>query len=1137
MADSETDAAELELSSEDDHAHSHATNRASLATLSPLLTSKEDEADDVDDEPTSSTAEALQAAVDDEGDEADEAAKAKAPRASLDDGVSYASYLWDNPRVVVEQAEDSRLQLKKMVTHLPPLPLPPLPLCCLCPCGSRLMCRCVVRCVAVQVTFFKDKAELDRYYAKTLKKLVDKATVDEKPHLPPPVRSQPTSTSTSTSSPSAAAASAASSSSSSSFDLVLSSFRHLSLTLSANFDLLAAKEEEQLLRPLTSLQSSHSASTRRIADDLSRLQRQLTSLTDTLSSSKAASKKACQDLQLWLLEHRERQLQRQQSLSDAAAPDVDLHSVFDDLVQSFRWDADGMKKRTLGVDARYIAAVKALRSYRPQHDALVRQLMAEAQSAEEERRKGQLAAVQTYCEVQAAMFDKYCRSVRAVGAMQGQVNLRREMRGWVREHRGEGRVEPLPEYVMHKGHPRYEETEEEEEQHDHEGITEDEDDDAASDDDGDEEDGEGEEEEDDDEEEEEESSQARKRRQRRRRQRGADELDEREDEKSEERIVAEKVLRVFVNKTVGNRRAPPLGPPLDPDLPDLQSPPLTAPLPRSAFLPVSASDLSDGAPVDADEEAAARAIFSTRDGRNAFAAIFSSLSPTFHGQRLPLSLFSAFDDPPSTPPRTLALPPASFAALTSLTCLFLDASAQSSHVEPAVFVANVARQLVTSHPPPPPTSLPPLPLPPPTTPSAAAADDVMRREEVEGGEGAEGVSLLRHLSSHPLLADLRFFSTAVFSSLHHHLAHRQLHLHRWHSDAEQEAVVARRKELTFRLIGQYSRLMQECGVKRRERRRFVEKQLRLFDLTGAEWKEEAERLRELNERPVDGDEEGEGEEEEDEGSPLNIDGLREAGSDSEEEKKAALLRKKEEERALMAANKAEERRRKRRVRSTDEPDTPQREEAAAAAAAARRRKAEEEKEAERRRSAAAAAAAAAEEAKKKAKATPSFFASSLSSMFRRTPSPTPAVPPPTAAVHAPKAEGGKMTIPIPVASAVPPLAPTASPVLTKAKEAKAMTPVAAVTPAGEVKKRPVKRVVRKKRASGSVPPPMVGGAGGKSEEEEKQSRLQPVEEKSVAAGATTGSSSGSATTTTKATSTASISSSSAPANDDPDDMP
>ena len=90
----------------------------------------------------------------------------------------------------------------------------------------------------------------------------------------------------------------------------------------------------------------------------------------------------------------------------------------------------------------------------------------------------------------------------------------------------------------------------------------------------------------------------------RRRKGGADELDESEDEKTEERIVAEKVLRVFINKTIGLQEAT-----ADPDAPtstnttppvDLISPTsatLTTPLPASALLPVDPSALGDDSPL------------------------------------------------------------------------------------------------------------------------------------------------------------------------------------------------------------------------------------------------------------------------------------------------------------------------------------------------------------------------------------------------------------------------------------------------------------------------------------------------------------------------------------------------------------
>ena len=291
----------------------------------------------------------------------------------------------------------------------------------------------------------------------------------------------------------------------------------------------------------------------------------------------------------------------------------------------------------------------------------------------------------------------------------------------------------------------------------------------------------------------------------RRRKGGADELDESEDEKTEERIVAEKVLRVFVSKTIGllDRASAAASSSSDPaaasaattatppvDLSSPTSATLTTPLPASALLLVDPSALGDGSAIDADEQQAAKAIVSTRDGRNAFATIFSSLSPTFHASRLPRSLFFSFSPDPlahalpgsaaaaqSPPPASssLTLSRASFSALCALTTLFLDAAHAAHHIEPAVFVANVAHQVVrqpAAHSASTFASTAPVPasVQPKATPAVSPSDDVMRKEEMEQDSGARPMTLLAALSLHPLLRDSRFYSSALFASLHHAFA-------------------------------------------------------------------------------------------------------------------------------------------------------------------------------------------------------------------------------------------------------------------------------------------------------------------------------------------------------------------------------
>ena len=748
------------------------------------------------------------------------------------------------------------------------------------------------------------------------------------------------------------------------------------------------------------------------------------------------------------------------------------------------------------------------------------------------------------------MFDKYVRNVRAVSAMSQQVNVRREVRAWIKQQRTAAPAptvadRALPEYVMHKGHPRYGETKEVEEKHEHEGITDDEEDSEGGDGDDEGEGGHEEEEEDDDDDEredqdeeededEDDGQQAHRRRRgkrHRRRKGGADELDESEDEKTEERIVAEKVLRVFINKTIGLQEAT-----ADPDAPtstnttppvDLISPTsatLTTPLPASALLPVDPSALEDGSPLDADEEQAAKAIVSTRDGRNAFATIFSSLSPNFHASHLPKSLFFSYSsDPPahSLPGPTASSPPpadgrltlsrASFNALSALTTLFFDASHATYHIEPAIFVANVAHQIVrqpASHTA---TTSTSAPLATSTQPSAAPAvspsDDVMRKEEVDYDSSAKPMTLLAALSIHPLLKDARFYSTALFASLHHAFAHSSLYLHRWYSDEEQEDVEHRRKAETVAMLGRYERMMRDCGVMRRERKRFVEKQVRVFDLLGKEeWKAVVLELMKRNERGSQEEEEEEdGEEEAD--SPLSIEGLRELASDSEEERQNTLLKRKEEERRAMA----EERRKRKKLTETDNEEGSSTTKAAANARKKReeeerKKREEEEKERERKK--------AQEEKEKKKSSASSFLAHSISSLqsswfAHRTPSPSPtqlpsldaaardrkssgataASTPPVAASAAGNSVG--VRIPIPVAAAVPPpvhISPGAAAKTASAAASKAAPPSVAAVGAGsetgkaatavagegnveggEVKK---KKVVRRKKTPPQDPAPV-----------------------------------------------------------------
>jgi len=461
----------------------------------------------------------------------------------------------------------------------------------------------------------------------------------------------------------------------------------------------------------------------------------------------------------------------------------------------------------------------------------------------------------------------------------------------------------------------------------------------------------------------------------------------------------------------------------------------------------------------------------------------------------------------------LTLSKASFNALSALTTLFFDASHTAYHIEPAIFVANVAHQIVrqpSSHTAA--TSATTAAAQQSSVPAVSPSDDVMRKEEVESDSGAKPMTLLAALSIHPLLRDTRFWSTALFASLHHAFAHSSLYLHRWYSDEEQEDVERRRKAETVAMIGRYERMMRDCGVKRRERRRFVEKQVRVFDLLGKdEWKQAVLELMKRNERGAQhGVEEEEEEDEQDEAdSPLSIEGLRELASDSEEERQNTLLKRKEEERRAMAEQKLEERRKKKKTAETEKGEGGGPTTAAATARRKReeeerRRREEEEKERERKKQ---EEDKKKQEEKKKSSAS-SFLAHSLSSLqsswfAHRSHSPT---PPPSldaaardrkssgasAAVHPPVAGSVGVRIPIPVAAAVPPPAHTSPGAAARAvgatAAAKAVQVAAAVgaeirkaetaaasggtVEGGEVKK---KRVVRRKKRVSEDPAPTIAG--------------------------------------------------------------
>jgi hypothetical protein len=131
LPNSDSEAAEqLELSSEDDHTAAE-DNIVSPSSAHPddiAATSSPSGADDADAEEEADASESQHVAA---------AGSSVQAGSSLDDGVSYASLLWDNTRAVVEQADESRNSMKKMVSCTPTTG---------CSCSARCSSGAVLTC-------------------------------------------------------------------------------------------------------------------------------------------------------------------------------------------------------------------------------------------------------------------------------------------------------------------------------------------------------------------------------------------------------------------------------------------------------------------------------------------------------------------------------------------------------------------------------------------------------------------------------------------------------------------------------------------------------------------------------------------------------------------------------------------------------------------------------------------------------------------------------------------------------------------------------------------------------------------------------------------------------------------------------
>ena len=302
-----------------------------------------------------------------------------------------------------------------------------------------------------------------------------------------------------------------------------------------------------------------------------------------------------------------------------------------------------------------------------------------------------------------------------------------------------------------------------------------------------------------------------------------------EEERTYQRIMAEQVLALFVDKVTGRAEALKEREAERKANPDMEDTPES-----SDMLPDEKSRA-----LDEEELKVARRLFSTPEGRGAFATVINLLRN--RGQ-LHLS-YTAFE------------------RLSQLILLFLDQAREAMHVAPIQLVMILSQSLWrdadSSLSSPAVTAPPSNPLSPSNSSSSLSSQRAVAPKKI---------FLSTLVNSHSVWTDDRFWEESFFDAFRSKLTEDQVRVHKWHSDTEQAESLHARKQAAFATLSTFAMNMKEFGMDKKDIDRFVEKHAHLNDLEP----EQVEMLRmmdSLEAGPV-GEREGEQPEDETEGEKV-----------------------------------------------------------------------------------------------------------------------------------------------------------------------------------------------------------------------------------------------------------------------------
>ncbi|GAB5370805.1 hypothetical protein AAMO2058_001524800 [Amorphochlora amoebiformis] len=291
------------------------------------------------------------------------------------------------------------------------------------------------------VSFFKEKSALDQYYSRTLKKLARLHLMEhETPGSP--------------------------------LQAFLHGFRDLIETISTNYEILAAKEIDQMLNPLNRAKAKLQADTKTLRRESNKFATRMRKLQAIHKRTRHDARMSCKEAVIArrrsdahargekaLLGRIEQQLEnlKAQGLEDSS--NSAKHSALTRKTQTYKSTGKALLERSKQMkrefdqaDNKYVTSVKACREFRAKHDSALTTVLRGLEKTERARINAVREGVRRYLGVEGEMSKKLLVSFQSVGAIAESVDSNDEINFFITVHKTGKQIRPYPEYIHFPSH-------------------------------------------------------------------------------------------------------------------------------------------------------------------------------------------------------------------------------------------------------------------------------------------------------------------------------------------------------------------------------------------------------------------------------------------------------------------------------------------------------------------------------------------------------------------------------------------------------------------------------------------------------------------------------------------------------------